>query len=104
MKRIMTFVVLIATLEATPAVAHEKGGDRAMGVVESVSTERIVIQTADGHPVAFTITKDTRFFRGAEPVRFDDVKAGQRAVVQGKRFGEDLRAVDVKVGASVKPR
>jgi hypothetical protein len=103
MRWMMTFVILIAVLVATPAAGHEKG-DRAMGVVESVTAERIVVETADGHPVAFTITKDTRFFRGDEPVRLEDVKAGQRAVVHGKRLDEELQAVQVKVGASARKR
>ena len=101
MTRRMTFLAVVAVLVATPAAGHEKG-DRAMGVVESVTAERIVVETADGHPVAFTITKDTRFFRGDEPVRVENVKAGQRDVVQGKRLGTELQAVQVKVGASTK--
>lgn len=103
MRRMMTFVALFAVLVATPAAGHEKGG-RALGVVESVSAERIVVETADGHPVAFTITKDTRFFRGDEPVRLEDVKTGQRVVVHGKRLGEELQAVQVKVGAPARKR
>ena len=39
MRRMITFVALGAVLVATPAAGHEKG-DRAMGVVESVSAER----------------------------------------------------------------
>ena len=99
MKRTMSFMALVVALAAAPAAGHEKG-DRAMGVVESVSAERIVIQTADGHQVAFTITKDTRFFRGNEPAGRADVKPGQRAVVHGKRTGEQLEAARVKLGAA----
>lgn len=97
------FMALVVLLAATPAAAHEKGG-RAMGIVESVSAEQIVIKTADGHPVSFTVTKDTRFLRGDEPVRVEDVKAGERAVVHGRRSGEELQALQVKVGPSTKKR
>ncbi len=103
MKRMMTVVTLLAALAATPAAGHEKG-DRAMGVVESVSAERLVIETADGHRVAFTITEDTRFLRGDEPVRREDVKPGQRAVVRGQRSGEQLVAALVKLGSSGRRR
>lgn len=99
MKQTMTLVALVAALAAAPAAGHEQG-DRAMGVVESVSAERLVIETADGHRVAFTITQDTRFLRGDEPVRREDVKPGQRAVVRGQRSGEQLVAVLVKLGSS----
>ena len=86
-----------AALAARPAVAHERG-NRAMGVVASVTTDRIVIKTADGHPVTFSVTAETLFFRGESPARPKDVRAGERAVVHGKRVGEALQAVRVKLG------
>ena len=93
--------VIVATLTtlavAAPAEAHEKG-DRAMGVVASVTTDQIVIKTADGHPVTFRITPETLFLRGESPARHQDVRAGERAVVHGKRVGEALQATRVKLG------
>lgn len=100
MRRMTRILPLVAVLAALPASAHEKG-DRAMGVVESVSAERIVIRAADGHEIAFTVTADTRFVRGGAPVRVEDVEAGQRAVVRGRRVGEELRAVQVKLAPAV---
>jgi hypothetical protein len=90
---------LLAALAAAPALGHERG-DRAMGIVESVSAEQIVIQATDGHSVAFTITPETRFFRGEAPARREDVRVGQRAVVQGKPAGERVEAVRVKLGVT----
>lgn len=101
MRRVMRILPLVAALAAVPASAHEKG-DRAMGVVESVSAARIVIRAADGHEIAFTVTGDTRFVRGDAPVGVEDVEAGQRAVVRGRRVGEELRAVHVKLAPPVK--
>ena len=86
----MKVVALVAALVAAPAAAHEKG-DRAMGVVESVSAERIVVKTADGHPVAFTITQETRFFRGESRRGREDVRSrGSAPSFTGKRAGEQL--------------
>jgi hypothetical protein len=93
----------IATLLAASALAHEKGG-RAMGLVESVTPERIVVQTADGHPVAFSLTGETRFVIGNTPARLEDVRVGRRVVVHGKRVGEALQASEVKLGANPLPR
>jgi hypothetical protein len=92
-------VALVASVAAAPAAAHEKG-DRAMGVVESITAERIVVKASDGHSVAFTVTPETRFFRGDKPARPEDVQVGQRAVVQGKRDGERVEAVRVKLGTT----
>lgn len=100
MKNIWKAGILFAALTslvAAPAVAHEHG-DRAMGVVASATAERIVIKTADGHPVTFSVTPETRFLRGESPARPEDVRAGERAVVHGKRVGEALEAVLVKLG------
>ncbi len=92
-------LAVVAALVAGPAVAHEKGGDRAMGVVESVSADRIVIRASDGHEVAFTVDAGTRFYVGEKAAAPGDVRAGQRAVVHGKRSGQTLTAVRVKLAA-----
>ncbi len=96
MKLQLTVVCLVAAFVAGPAVAHEKG-DRAMGVVESVTTDRIVIKAIDGHAVAFAVSAETRFFIADRPARAEDVRPGQRAVVHGKRRGDGLTAVRVKL-------
>jgi hypothetical protein len=97
--RRLKIVAVLAALAAVPVAAHEKG-DRAMGVVESVAPDRIVVKAADGHAVTFAVTPETRFFRGETPARVGDVRVGQRAVVHGKRAGDTLQAVQVKLGAS----
>jgi len=94
-------LALVAVLIAAPAGAHEKG-DRAMGVVESLTAERIVIKAGDGHSVAFTVGPDTQFLLGDRPVRPEDVRLGQRAVVHGRRKGEALQAVRVKLGPATR--
>jgi len=99
----MTLVALGVALGGFPARAHEKG-DRAMGVVESVTAEKIVVKAADGHSVAFTVTPETRFFRDDKPARPEDVRVGQRAVVHGRRAGERVEAVRVKLGATRAPK
>jgi hypothetical protein len=96
MKRWWMMGALVAALAASPAVAHEKG-DRAMGVVASLTAERIVIRASDGHTVEFAITPETIFVRGDRPARREEVRLGERAVVHGKRRGDSLGAVRVKL-------
>jgi hypothetical protein len=90
---------LVVALAAAPAAAHERA-DRAMGVVESVTPERIVVKARDGHALSFSITPETRFLRGKKPSRAEDVRVGERAVVHGKKAGERIEAVEVKLGAA----
>jgi hypothetical protein len=89
--------LLLASLAAAgPVVAHEQG-DRAMGIVASLDADRIVIKAADGHTVEFAVTPETIFVRGERPTRREDVRIGERAVVHGKRRGDSLGAVRVKL-------
>lgn len=96
MRRTLRRIGLALALAAMPAAAHERAG-RAMGVVEGVEKDRISLKTGDGHSVVFTVTADTRIVRGEEPARLEDVHVGERAVVNGRRVGEELRAVSVKL-------
>jgi hypothetical protein len=89
--------VLVALFVAAPALAHEHA-DRAMGIVESVSADRVVIKATDGHSVSFAVTAETLFVRGEKPARLQDVRVGERAVVRGKRLGEKVTAVRVDLG------
>lgn len=96
-------LALAVALAAAPALAHEKG-DRAMGLVESVTPERLVVKTSDGHSVAIAVTPETRFLRGDKAARREDVRVGERTVVQVRRAGESLEAVRVKLAAKPPPR
>lgn len=98
MNRTWKIAAVLAALVAGPAMAHEKGG-RAMGTVESVTPERIVVRTSDGHDVPFAVTKETRFLKGEKPAHAEDVRVGQRVVINGKRDGDALHALQVKLGA-----
>jgi hypothetical protein len=103
MNRMSKVVAVVAMLVAAPALAHEKGG-RAMGVIENITPDRIVVRTSDGHSATFSVTGETRFTQGDKSARPEDARVGQRAVVHGKRDGGTLQAVEVKLGASPRPR
>lgn len=94
----LPLLALLAALAAGPAAAHERG-DRAMGVIESVTKERLVVKAADGHSVEFAVTPATTFSLGDKPARLEDARQGQRAVVHGRRAGGGAEAVRVKLGA-----
>jgi hypothetical protein len=96
MRKTSTILAVAAALLAAPAAAHESA-ERAMGVVESVTPERLVVKAADGHGVAFVITGETRFFKGEKPASAADVRAGQRAVVHGRKAGDEVHALRVKL-------
>lgn len=100
MRRISKVFALVAALAAAPAAAHDAKADRALGTVDSVTPERIVVKASDGHALEFAVTPKTRFVRGKKPARAEDVRVGERAVVHGKKAGERVEAVEVKLGAA----
>jgi hypothetical protein len=102
MKRSLRWFTVAAVLVGPPALAHEQGG-RAIGVVRSVTPERIVVKASDGHEVPCVVTSKTRFVRDASPVKLEDVEVGQRVVVHGKRSGDRIEAAEVKLGSKPKP-
>jgi hypothetical protein len=96
-------VAVVAALAGSLALAHEQG-DHAMGVVESITPERIVVRTSDGHGVPFGVTQETRFVTGEKPGRAEDVRVGERVVVHGRREVGGLQAVLVKLPAHPAPK
>lgn len=88
---------LVAALAfATPALAHEAGGHNR-GTVERVTASELALKTSDGHPVVYKLSPDTRFERGGAAIKLEDVKVGERAVVEGKGHGTNLAASRVKL-------
>lgn len=97
MSRTLKSLAILAALVAGTAAAHEKGSGRAMGVIASVSPERVAIKTSDGHVVEFALTPETRFTQGKARVGAERARVGARAVVLGARKGEALTAVEVRL-------
>jgi hypothetical protein len=89
---------LVLFFAASPASvwAHERS-DRARGTVERVTSTEVVVRAADGHEVAFVVTPETRFLRGERRVAVEDVREGERAVVEGRPAGDAVEARRVQL-------
>lgn len=90
--------VLLALAITAPAYAHE-GGHHVKGVIKEVTPEKIVLTEATGKDVAFVVTRATEFFREGKPVKREDAKPGERAVVHGAA-GDGASAAEVMLGAA----
>jgi len=93
-RRMLAFVAALAV--ATPALAHETGGHNR-GTVERITASELALKTSDGHPVVYKLSPETRFERGGAAIKSEDVKVGERAVVEGKGHGAELTASKVKL-------
>jgi hypothetical protein len=96
MNRTLKTLAALAALLPGSALAHGKG-DHERGIVESIAPDRIVIRTSDGHTVPYAVSPETRFSVGSTHVQLGEVHVGQRAVVHGRRSGDALTAVEVKL-------
>lgn len=93
--------LVVSAVLPMSVLAHERG-DRARGVVERLDSAAIAVETSDGHTVTFAVTPETRFTRGDVAAKPGEVEVGERVVVEGRRAGERLEAIRVKLGASSK--
>ena len=100
--RLVRSLALAAILAAPPALGHEGGVD-ARGTIREIGPEKVVLRTAQGQDRTFTLAPDTRFRRGTASVRREEVRAGERAVVHGRRVGEKLQATEVRLAPARAP-
>jgi hypothetical protein len=100
--RLLVFGLLASLVLCSPALAHESS-DRARGTVERIDERELAVKTSDGHTVTFAITPDTHFARGEAPARREEVKVGERVVVEGKRLGHHVEALRVKLATGSPP-
>jgi hypothetical protein len=63
------------------ALAHEGHHHDAMGTIEALDAEHIVLQITADTSEQFALSQDTIFTRGTEAVASEDAEVGERAVV-----------------------
>jgi len=92
-----TLCIALATTLAIPAVALGHGsGVHTRGTIKEVTPDHVIL-TAKGADQAFALGADTSIVRGEGPVRIEDVRVGERAVVHARREGGKLRATEIRL-------
>jgi len=99
MSRLITLVVSVI-LAGTIALAHG-GNEHVRGVVTQVSAQSITVQTADKATKTLTLTDKTTFKRSGKAAHLDDVKVGDRVVIDVP--AKTTNALLIQVGAAPKP-
>ena len=99
MKRLITLIVSVV-LTGTIAFAH---GDNVhvRGIVTQVSAQSITVQTADKATKTLTLTDKTTFQRSGKAAHLDDVKVGDRVVIDVPV--KTTNALLIQIGATAKP-
>src|ERR1700737_665970 len=99
MKRLITLVVAII-LAGTIAFAHG-GNEHVRGIVTQISAQSITVQTADKATKTLTVTDKTTFQRSGKAAHLEDVKVGDRVVVDVPQ--KTTNALLIQIGATAKP-
>jgi len=95
-----TVIALLAGLAlAGIAFAHEGHHHDAMGTIEALDAEHIVLQIAADTSEQFTLSADTVFSRGTEAATSEDAEVGERAVVVYEEKDGHNVALEVKLAA-----
>lgn len=103
MRKHFAALAAFAILSSTPAAfAHEGHAHRIMGTIKSVGGSHLVVATTDvkthqPKDVDVTVDAKTRFRRGSSATTKEQLKTGERVVVNVGSGKEPLKAVEVRV-------
>ena len=95
---VLTFVGF--GLFSTSAYAHG-GYEHVMGTVQSVGANVISVKQTNGRTMDVRLDAKTTFTRGPEFLQKNDVKTGDRVVIEASKHDSYLVAHQVKLGAAV---
>jgi len=99
MKRLITLIVTVG-LAGTIALAHG-GNQHVRGVVTQISAQSITVQTADKATKTLALTDKTTFQRAGKSAHLDDVKVGDRVVIDVPQ--KTNNALLIQIGMAAKP-
>src|SRR5258707_4128045 len=94
---VLTFVGF--GLFSTSAYAHG-GYEHVMETVRSVGANMISVKQINGHSVDVRLDAKTTFTRGQEILQKNDVKTGDRVVIEASKHDSNFVAHQVKLGAA----
>ena len=92
-------VLLTLGLMASFAYAHN-GMEHVMGTVAAMSDTSITVKTMDGKSQAVVLTSHTKYAKMDAAITLKDIKVGDHIVIHATKKGNELTAVEVKIGMS----
>ena len=99
---LLALVLTFASLGSFSTFAYAHGGyEHVMGTVQSVGANVISVKQTNGRTMDVRLDAKTTFTRGPEFLQKNDVKTGDRVVVEASKHDSYLVAHQVKLGAAV---
>jgi hypothetical protein len=100
MKRVL---VLLLTIGVFVGVAYAHNGmQHVMGTVTSISASNVTVKATDGSTQVVLLSSNTKYLKGTQVVAAKDIKVGDHVVIHATKKGDQLTAVEVKVGTMMK--
>jgi hypothetical protein len=95
-KRLLLLILTLG-LFAGAAYAHN-GMVHVMGTVTAVSDTSISVKATGGAIQNVILTSQTKYLRGDQPITLKNIQPGDRIVIHATKKGDQLVAVEAKVG------
>ena len=100
MKQLLSVIALVLAV-SVGALAHN-GNDHVRGTIADITSKSVTVQLADKSVKSLSITATTEFERNGKPVKFADLKAGDRVVIDVPEHGSNALLIKVGVAAAKK--
>jgi hypothetical protein len=71
-----------------------------MGTVTELDSEHIVVKTMEGKTSSILLNKDTKYLKGKAAATFEQLRVGDRVVIEAKGKGKKLTATQIKFSSS----
>lgn len=94
-RSILLAVMLLSVVCGSIVFAH---GDKrhVMGIVGKLDVESVVVTTGEGEPVSIRLSKETKYQKGETPASADDLKVGDRVVIDLDGEGDSAFAAEIR--------
>ncbi len=96
----VVFIAGAVLFTSSRITAHE-GNEHVRGVVTAISATSIAVETAPKTTKTLTVTAKTVFTKSGKPAKLDDVKVGDRVVIDVPEHTTEAKLV--QFGAPAKP-
>lgn len=95
----LAIALLLALLVTSAASAHG-GLEHVMGTVTAITDHSISVKTSDGTIKIVIFDATAHFLKGTAAATAKDVTVGSRVAIHAKKNGDNLLAVEVKIGVA----
>ena len=88
-------IAVLVLMAAIPVLGNECHAQPILGTVTMLHENHLMIKTAEGREVTFTLGATTKYSKGDKPATKDDLAAGLRVSIRLSEDGKSVAAVGI---------